>query len=764
MEIKYTDLEDEVRDGFYVCSLIKCCWMAQLKILEKIDKICQKHNIQYQAEFGTLLGAVRHGGFIPWDDDMDISMKREDYKKFLKIAEKELSEDYHIISYRNDDDYWDVMARVVNSLHVNFNEGFLKENCYFPFSTGVDIFPLDYAPTNENEAKILRELVDNIKGIADDYGVGALRGEELEKALLMVEDVCNVKINREGDLRERLYDIVVSLYSLYHEEESKEIALMPLWLEHGTNIFPKEYYAKTARLPFDNKIKIHVPIAYDSILKNKYGDYMKMVRKGGGHDYPYYEKQIKIMEESGSEYPRYKYENRVIRKEEKITEEKADLREENLLILDKIHLNLGKLLLMQEKNMAMELLMKCQEHVLYMGEKIEQEVADCEELIASLEQYCEWIFQIYQVLQSGDEVDPEAVIRILQEQMMLVREAFAKDYKGKKKVVFIVDKASRWNSLKSIWKSAMEDKNAVVSVIVIPYYYKSINGKILEENYEKDLFPEEVEILDYQTVDLEQYHPDTIYINSPYDEYNHFTTVHPYFYSSNLVNWCEKLVYIPWFVLTELTREDERGWQSMQHFVTMPGVVNADKVIVQSEQMKEAYVDYLTDWAGEETRTIWEEKICGLGSPLMDIDDNFEDIEGLTPEHWKPYLYKENGQRKKMILYTMNSSSFIDYKEKAVDKLKRVLDIFRESRDDICLLWYWDTSMEVTLQTTYPEYWKVFQQIRKQYRDENWGIYEEELDYTLTVSLSDAYYGDGCKISHEMTIAEKPVMLQNYDC
>ena len=63
---------------------MKCCWMAQLNVLENIDRICQKHNIQYQAEWGTLLGTVRHGGFIPWDDDMDISMKRPDYNKFLK--------------------------------------------------------------------------------------------------------------------------------------------------------------------------------------------------------------------------------------------------------------------------------------------------------------------------------------------------------------------------------------------------------------------------------------------------------------------------------------------------------------------------------------------------------------------------------------------------------------------------------------------------------------------------------------------------------
>lgn len=763
MEIRYSDLEDEIRDGFYVDSLMKCCWMAQLKILEKIDDICKKYNIQYHAEWGTLLGTIRHGGFIPWDDDMDISMKRPDYNRFLKIAEKELPEGYHILSYRNNDEYWDVLARVVNTEEINFEQEFLEENCNFPFSTGIDIFPMDFAPTNEEEADILRDLVDDVKNTADCYGEGNLSGEGLEARLIFLENLCNMKINREGDLRRNLYDIVVSLYALYNEEESKKIAMMPLWLENGNNIYPKEYYSKTARLPFD-KISISVPIAYDSILKQKYGDYMKMVRKGGSHDYPYYKAQMKIMEEQGVAFPRFKYEERTIRKVGKERKEKADLGVENLLVIENAHLSLGKLLLMQENQTAMQLLIKCQECVLSLGEKIEKEVADCENLITALENYCEWIFQIYQVLQSGENVDPEAVVRILQEQMILIKEEFAKDYKRKKKVVFITDKVSRWNSLKSIWKSAKEDKNCVVSVMVVPYCYKRIDGNIIEQHYEKDLFPEELDVLDIQEINLEQYHPDTIFINTPYDEYNYFTSIHPHFYSSNLVNWCEQLVYIPWFTITELTREDERGWQSMQHFVTMPGVVNADKVIVQSEQMKEAYVEYLTDWAGEETRSLWEEKISGLGSPLMDVVDSSEEVEKNTPESWKKYLYKEDGRRKKMVLYAINSSSFIDYKEKAVRKLKNVLEIFKESKDDICLLWYWDTAMETTLQTTYPEFWDEYQKMVQQYKEEDWGIYEEDVDSKLAVLLSDAYYGDGCKISQAMVMAEKPVMLQNFDC
>ena len=84
--------EDEVRDGFYVPAQMKHAWAAQLEVLNDIDKACTENGIQYFAEWGTLLGAVRHHGFIPWDDDMDICMKRADYEKFLRIYDKIMPE------------------------------------------------------------------------------------------------------------------------------------------------------------------------------------------------------------------------------------------------------------------------------------------------------------------------------------------------------------------------------------------------------------------------------------------------------------------------------------------------------------------------------------------------------------------------------------------------------------------------------------------------------------------------------------------------
>ena len=99
MEFLDSYFEDEVREGFYVPSLMKRAWAAQMELLEVVQNICDKHQIPLYAEWGTLLGAVRHKGRIPWDDDIDMCMLREDYEKFSKIIDAELPEDCWFIDF-----------------------------------------------------------------------------------------------------------------------------------------------------------------------------------------------------------------------------------------------------------------------------------------------------------------------------------------------------------------------------------------------------------------------------------------------------------------------------------------------------------------------------------------------------------------------------------------------------------------------------------------------------------------------------------------
>lgn len=141
--------EDEVRDGFFVPAEIKQAWAAELEVLSEIDKICKKHHIQYFADWGTLLATVRHEGFIPWDDDLDIVMKRDDYNRFMEIANTELSEGFSAYNFRNHDDFWLFLGRVVGKQRICFEQEHLDRFHQFPYIAGVDIFVLDCVSRDE---------------------------------------------------------------------------------------------------------------------------------------------------------------------------------------------------------------------------------------------------------------------------------------------------------------------------------------------------------------------------------------------------------------------------------------------------------------------------------------------------------------------------------------------------------------------------------------------------------------------------------------
>lgn len=96
IELNEQFYEDEVREGFYIPSAIKKAWGAEIQILNELDKVCKQLGIRFFAAWGTFLGAVRHGGFVPWDDDFDICMLRDDYNRFLNEGLKLMPEGFTV--------------------------------------------------------------------------------------------------------------------------------------------------------------------------------------------------------------------------------------------------------------------------------------------------------------------------------------------------------------------------------------------------------------------------------------------------------------------------------------------------------------------------------------------------------------------------------------------------------------------------------------------------------------------------------------------
>lgn len=289
--------EGEERDGFYVEEMMKRAWAAQMKVLDEIGRVCKKYNLTYFADCGTLLGAVRHHGFVPWDDDMDICMKPRDYRRFLEVAPAELPESFKVLSLYTYDEYNEIFARVVNSNKVNVSPEWLKEWYGCPFACGVDIFPLNYMPEDKEELEIQKNLY---KIVRSAWASCEEKTEELEKILKSVEELCGVTLDRAGDLKRQLANLMEGIRTMYDEEEKGELTKLHTSLKKERWHVPQEAYAKAVPMRFEG-MEISVPVGWDLVLKAQYGeDYMTPVRGGQKHDYPFYKKQLKQVQEKRS--------------------------------------------------------------------------------------------------------------------------------------------------------------------------------------------------------------------------------------------------------------------------------------------------------------------------------------------------------------------------------------------------------------------------------------------------------------------------------
>ena len=166
MNISDDFYKSEVIDGFYVPSIMKRSWAAMLEVLCDISKVCERNGIKWWVDYGTLLGMVRHGGFIPWDDDLDIAMLRKDYMKFIEVAEMELPKGYKLIHFYNNNETNNFLIRVVNSEGVRIDPDYLNKFHGFPLVTGIDIFAYDYINRDTGTEEEINRLVSIIMSMA----------------------------------------------------------------------------------------------------------------------------------------------------------------------------------------------------------------------------------------------------------------------------------------------------------------------------------------------------------------------------------------------------------------------------------------------------------------------------------------------------------------------------------------------------------------------------------------------------------------------
>ena len=283
---------EETREGFVIAEDMKRAWAAQLEVLEEVKRVCGILEIKFFADWGTLLGAVRHHGFIPWDDDMDIAMLRKDYMRFLSEAPVLLEKYYEIKSVYNDPEDDTIKARIINGRHICFETDFLARFHGCPYVVGIDIFPVDNITDDkralDKQIESLRFLLRTAESVPEKGPYGA----EVLELMKKIEKTFGIPVNYNNRLKhelKRIYDVVCSLY---HDENSAEVCSMIDFAEGWDYHAKREWYEDICELSFENTT-IPVPEGYDGLLQIKYGkDYMTPRNVGSSHDYPFYKSQI----------------------------------------------------------------------------------------------------------------------------------------------------------------------------------------------------------------------------------------------------------------------------------------------------------------------------------------------------------------------------------------------------------------------------------------------------------------------------------------
>lgn len=259
-------LDEETRAGFLVDSKLKQIWAIEIDLYLEFARICEKHGIKYQIFGGSLLGAVRHQGFIPWDDDLDVAMTRDEYRKFIEVAPKELSEPYFLQTALTDRKFFCSYARLRNSLTTGVIEWFASPQ----YNNGIylDIYVLD----GRAETAWQNFVQQKLRWVA-------------EKLVMATACPCNATATTRKfymllrpfammipwRARVAFYDWTMTLYNKRPKAWNQNT--------HGDYKYKygltAEQWDAEARLPFE-WFDVPAPSDYDGVLKAIYGEYMKL--------------------------------------------------------------------------------------------------------------------------------------------------------------------------------------------------------------------------------------------------------------------------------------------------------------------------------------------------------------------------------------------------------------------------------------------------------------------------------------------------------
>ncbi len=402
---------EEYRDGFLVSEMMKRSWASQLTILDELKKLFDKYDLRYFAEVGTLLGAVRHKGYVPWDDDLDIGMPRKDYMLLLEHAD-EIREGLCIRSIYNSDVFSSFHAVATHKADIlKWDEERMRNYQGCPFICFVDIFPWDDVPEDSELFKKHKalysyayKLLYDCMDIENKQNQGELitflelekredtKSRELLDGIERLRALCKksigviLKIDRKKKLRNQLSRITDKIAQMY-EGSSGIVDYSPNLAICEINSPRKKIWSEIlVDLPFEFGT-IKAPKHSREVLFNQYGaSYMTPIRGGAAHDYPFFRTEIQVLinGDTGDNY----FQSPVKRNLLQMLETLLDAHKEICEISD--------------NETRLSLLAQLQETAEIIGNTVENVVGAGTKSVAGLEKYCELVYLVYTKLDSGD--------------------------------------------------------------------------------------------------------------------------------------------------------------------------------------------------------------------------------------------------------------------------------------------------------------------------------------------------------------------------
>ena len=253
--------------------------LCELQILKDVRAVCDRHGLRYYLSGGSLLGAVRHQGFIPWDDDIDIMMPYEDYFRFLEVAQKELGEQYFVQNSETDPSYSVAYTHIRKNNTAVLNEWDRFYNTHH--GAWIDISPLVKVKGSKDRRfkntllRICNFLImeDRVFSV-DETWLEERNGKGMVHLIKLVRKLPE---SLRRNIRKRILNRII------HEKKGDLISF--IWARLSVPVPAEAYEGEPAWLPFEDDV-FPAPNGYDLFLTRSYGDYMKPPppeRQNGGH-------------------------------------------------------------------------------------------------------------------------------------------------------------------------------------------------------------------------------------------------------------------------------------------------------------------------------------------------------------------------------------------------------------------------------------------------------------------------------------------------